>query len=368
VNRFGPIWQDRTTLEIRECQPGLVPQLVHEGEIWATAGYGIYCRRRGAAWSLAGRVPSRIWQRGAYPIRWVFQGLRLGIHRLLRLESGEFLAVVTGRLLRSEDGGRTFSIAHEFHGFRRPARAGLLRDDRGRVFISQYLLNRDRSRPVSIWRSEDRGRSFDEVFRFPPGAVRHIHFLQQDPVDGSIWMGTGDADSESGIFRSRDGGESFEEIGRGGQRWRAVAVAFRPEAVFWGTDAGSDAGSFRNRIVRWDRDSAELEELTFLQGPVHGITRTTGDGILLSTGVEGGMNEVDDRVHLWHSADGSTWREIAAWQKGYQPRRVQYAVAHFMPEQDEAEDTYVILRGIRGCAVGHLVIRLLSKEVSGGHL
>jgi hypothetical protein len=142
-------------------------------------------------------------------------------------------------------------------------------------------------------------------------------------------------------------------------------VAFRPEAVFWGTDAGRDAGSFRNRILRWDRGSAELEQLGFLQGPAHGIARTAGDGLLLSTGVEGGVNEEDRAVHLWYSTDGSGWREIAAWQKGYQPRQVQYAVAHFMPGQDQVEDTYVILRGVRGCAVGHLVIRLPARETSG---
>jgi hypothetical protein len=55
-------------------------------------------------------------------------------------------------------------------------------------------------------------------------------------------LGTGDADPECRLLRSTDRGESWETVGSGSQLWRAVGITFRPDAVFWGTDAGSDAG------------------------------------------------------------------------------------------------------------------------------
>ena len=346
---------DESVIELSEFFPGIVPHFASGEEVWATSGYRVLRRRASGPWERVSRVPSSALHNLATRLPWLQQGLRLGIHHLLRLHSGTLLATVNGSVFRSVDGGRTFSTAHDFDHFRKPPRWGVVEDTANRVFLAEYSLNSERSRPIRIWRSDDDGLNFHEVFRFQPGEVRHIHFLQIDPVDSSLWMGTGDDDDEAGIYRSTDGGSSFSCIGKGAQNWRAICVAFGPDAVLWGTDAGRDAGDFQNRILRWDREAKKLEEAEKVQGPVHGLIRLSNGGFLLSTGVEDGANETDERAHLWYSTDGLSWRDIASFDRGVQPRQVQYGVVHFLQNQSEMSSVYLTLRGLKGCALGTLV-------------
>jgi len=357
---FRPHHIDESAIELSEFFPGVVAQFAGDEEVWATSGYRVLRRRASGPWETVSSVPRSAYHDLATRLPWLQQGLRLGIHHLLRLQSGTLLATVTGSVYRSIDGGSTFSTAHTFDHFRKPPRWGVVEDAANRVFLAEYSLNSERSRPIRIWRSDDDGLNFHEVFRFQPGEVRHIHFLQIDPVDSSLWMGTGDDDDEAGIYRSTDGGSTFSCIGKGEQNWRAICVAFGQDAVHWGTDAGRDAGSFRNRILRWDRAAKKLEEIEKIQGPVHGLVRLSNGGFLLSTGVEDGTNETDQRAHLWYSTDGQGWSDIAPFDRGIQPRQVQYGVIHFLQNQAETPSVYLTLRGLKGCALGTLVIDIKS--------
>ena len=356
VALFRPHHIDESVIELSEFFPGVVPHFASGEEVWATSGYRVLRRQASGPWERVSRVPSSAHQNLSTRLPWIQLGLRLGIHHLLRLRSGTLLATVNGAVFRSVDAGSTFSPTHLFDDFRKPSRWGVVEDASNRVFLAEYSLNSARSRPTRIWRSDDDGVNFHEVFRFQPGEVRHIHFLQIDPVDSSLWMGTGDDDDEAGIYRSTDGGASFSCIGKGEQNWRAICVAFGQDAVLWGTDAGRDAGGFQNRILRWDREATKLEETEKVQGPVHGLIRLSNGGFLLSTGVEDGANETDDRAHLWYSADGLGWRDIASFDRGVQPRRVQYGVVHFLQNQAEISSVYLTLRGLKGCALGTLVV------------
>lgn len=281
--------------------------------------------------------------------------LRLGVHLWGPLGDDAEIAVVSGQLLRREKGGK-WQTALKFEGFRKPTRHGVLVDDKHRVFVAMYSLNRERKQAIHLWRSDDGGKTFQIVNTFAAGLARHIHFIQQDQLDGSLWLGTGDTDAESAIYRSVDGGLRWHCVGGGSQLWRAIAVVFQEDAVIWGTDAGSDAGAFANRMVRWDRQTQELLETQQVQGPVHGITALKNGSLLAATGLEGGANEVDNRVHMWHSGDGRTWQEIASWRNGLQPKRVQYGVCHFAHGLAQAPEVRLTLRGILGdpltsCAV-----------------
>jgi len=345
-------------LEIESRHPGILPHAITRDGILASRRYDLMERRDGGGWYRVGRVLEPTWRRLCVRSKLVTLGLRLGIHAAVRLPSGALLVVVNGRLLRFDND--QFRTVLAFDDFRKPARDGLLLDRQGRIFLAQYARNSDRRLPIRLWRSDDGGRRFDVVYHFEPGAVRHIHFVQEDPLDGSLWMGTGDRDEESGLFRSTDGGETWEPIGRGGQEWRAISLAFRPEAVYWGTDAGNDAGHYANRIFRLDRADGRLAELCRVQGPVHGITTTGKGAILLATGLERGANEADRRVHVWFSANGESWQEIASFEGGRQPRRIQYAVAHFVPGQQIAETLLLVLRGVAGMPLGFVEARVCT--------
>jgi len=364
VRRPRPHAIDGSVIELCEFYPGIVAHFTRGGETWGSAGYRILRRSSGGPWSTAARLPASSLQRLSSAAPWLHLGLRLGIHHLLELRSGTLLATTSGVLYRRGVDKAAFSPVHAFDGFRKPTRWGIEEDRQGRVYLAEYSLNPDRSRPMRVWRSDDDGQRFREVFRFQAGDVRHIHFLQTDPHDGSLWMGTGDADEEAALFRSEDGAETFDCLGRGDQRWRATCVAFGDRSVLWGTDAGRDAGGFENRILRLERASGRLEELERVQGPVHGVTRTRAGGYLVSTGIEDGENESDRCAHLWFSRDGETWSDIAAFARGSQPRKIQYGVIHFVAAQAESEDVYLTLRGLRGCALGTFRVELRDSGSS----
>lgn len=218
----------------------------------------------------------------------------------------------------------------------------------GQVYYGEYVPQVERVHPICVYRSDDDGRTFNEVHRFAAGEVRHLHFLQGDPYEPGVWVGTGDLGDECRILRSVDGCETFETIGRGSQQWRAVSVMFRPDAMYWGTDAGCDAGDEPNWIYRWDRATRRLEPIQEVQGPVHGSAQLADGTMLVSTGVEGGINERDDRAHLWASGNGLEREELRSWRKDLWPFRVHYGVIHFAHGQETSNVLCLNLRGLKG--------------------
>ncbi len=309
-------------------------------------------------WERVGLLPAHPVDRALARTGSVSRLLRLGIHAACRLTSGTILVVLTGRVFRSTDGGRTFEPTHHFPLGRKPARVGFTAIPTGQVYCGEYVAQVERVHPIGIYRSEDDGRTFGQVHRFEPGQVRHVHCIQADPYEPGLWVGTGDLGDECRILRSVDGCETFETIGQGSQQWRAVSVMFRPDAVYWGTDAGRDASNERNWIRRWDRAARRLEAIQEVQGPVHGSTQLADGTMVVSTGVEGGVNERDDHAHLWASRDGRQWQELASWQKDAWPFRVQYGVIHFAHGQETSNVLCLNLRGLKGhgltCLAGRI--------------
>ncbi len=343
-------------LEILSVHRGLSVHALAYDRVWASRGGRLYTRAlAGGPWQLQDRLPEPAWQRLAGRSAFVGQTLRLGIHGVLPLANRAQLVVATGKLWRVQDGRWQDVLRFDF---RKPARLGVLRTREGKVLCAEYTLNPRRDRPIRLWRSDDDARSFRQVFAFPAGQVRHMHFIQQDPVDGALWLGTGDRDAESALWRSTDNGESWQVVGQGDQKWRAIGLAFLPDSVIWGTDAGSDAGRFQNLALRWDRQTQSLTTLGELQGPVHGVTDLSDGRVLLSTGCEGGVNELDQRVHLWIFDPATGLREIASFAAGLQPKRAQYPVLHFAQGQAISDRIWLVGRGWLAGALVSLEVRV----------
>jgi sugar lactone lactonase YvrE len=68
-----------------------------------------------------------------------------------------------------------------------------------------------------LWRSSDQGQNWTPVFDSMP--TLSIGALAVDPVDGSLWVGTGEANTSqdsyagTGVYRSTDNGNSFQRVG-----------------------------------------------------------------------------------------------------------------------------------------------------------
>jgi hypothetical protein len=289
------------------------------------------------------------------------QLLRLGIHHLWPLGGGCFLAVIRKRVLRIDEKGRSEVVLFLPRG-NKPAHKGVCITPRGTVFLGEYSMNMKRELPSFLYRSCDGGRTFLPIREFRPNEVRHIHFVQWDEFGQCLWMGTGDRDEECWIFRSDDEGETWIKVGGGSQLWRAVGVAFRPEALYWGTDAGSDAGTHPNHIMRLDRMSLKLQKVFEVQGPCHGCATLKDGTLLVSTGVEGGVNEKDRCAHLWASREGVEWQEVACFRKDPMPLILQYGVIRF--PQGLVSDRLVIFTclGLVGAGETTFVAELIDEH------
>jgi hypothetical protein len=299
------------------------------------------------------------WERLLSRVRLSRHFLRLGIHHFLPLLGGAYLVVVRKRALRITAGGLVEST-YRFPRGNKPASRGVCVTADGTIFLAEYALNGARTLPAEIHRSEDGGLSYRTVHRFEAGSIRHYHFVQVDPWGGSLWMGTGDADAECRLFRSLDAGVCWQEVGGGSQLWRAVGVAFTAEALFWGTDAGSDAGMHPNFVMRFDRRSGALEKVLEVQGPCHGIAALKDGTLIVSTGVEGGVNEKDRSSHLWASRDGKKWTELMSMKKDPWPNIVQFGVIRFPLGIEAGNQVIMTCHGLAGAAETTLIGRIVE--------
>jgi hypothetical protein len=281
---------------------------------FASRGYEIwFSSDEGASWARIGALRTG-WAARCSRYPFLAQAGRLGIHNLLRLSTGALICVADGVLYRSADQGATFvPTFSEFHG-RRPLPAGMCQDHTGRIYLGEYSLNKERN-AVRLWRSDDDGLTWHPVHTWPSGTVRHIHFVQFDPYEQLIWVGTGDDDSECHIVLSQDGGVSFEAIGGGSQVWRAVSVLFTPEAILWGTDIGIGHDDQSNYLVRWDRSMRVAQRLMRIDGPAYYSAQTSLGILAIGTAVERGKNEKDGRVHLYWTKDKIVWNNIRLWPR-----------------------------------------------------
>lgn len=256
------------------------------------------------------------------------------VHRLSRRR---FVATTGRQLLTSRDGGRRWEPRRTLPESSPPfgVLPSAIESTDGTIYVGEYPQSPGRSPGVLV--SEDDGASWDRV---PVRGVRHVHAVQSDPYEGELWVTTGDADDECWIGRLRDG--SFEPIGGGSQRWRAVELAFTPSAILWGMDC---VYADRNRVFRVDREmlssasiSGEPETVHTVDGSVFYSATMEHDGtrwVAFSTAAEPG----DDTTAPDRSGRGSesatvvissSESDFTDWQelRHYRRRRV---VGDYLP-------------------------------------
>jgi len=140
----------------------------------------------------------------------------------------------------------------------------------GTIMYAEYPSG-DNPRPSRVFRSRDRGRSWDVAFERNSEQIRHFHFLQANPrVAGEWWLTSGDNPEECRIWLSKNDGEGWvdytdipETIDIDGITYprsifRLTDLAWDGDEIIWGTDdtlplvTGDSPGArvFRSAIKR----------------------------------------------------------------------------------------------------------------------
>lgn len=295
------------------------------------------------------RLPGTALQRVIASHRLTGQALRWGVHNFWPTSDGGAVAIGKRIVLRRELRAPSFRTVAPLRIGNKPAFNGLCADADGALYYGEYALNDARRERIGLYRSTDQGRQWQLILEFAPGQVRHIHLVQWDPYERCLWLGTGDRGDECRLLRSFDRGQTWQTVGAGSQMWRVVTLVFRPEAVYWGNDAGGpDAGVIPASLLRWDRKTHLAEKIMDLQGPAHGACSLADGTILIGTGVEGGANEKDNCAHLWCSRDGVTWTELSSWRKDAWSYLVHFGVLRFPHGASSVSDVHFTGYGLRG--------------------
>lgn len=316
-------------------------QDIHDGVLYGTDNRSVLVESPGSTFDTVGRLPVPIdgWSGVQYRVktdgrlksvaeRYVGQFPTVNLWPI----TGTVLVASADRwLFVSRDGRRTWDVSRELPASSGPMGVlptGFCERD-GTWYVGEYPLDTDAT--PRILRSDDEGTTWSTELALPD--VRHVHSIQRDPYSGELWVTTGDVGEECSIGRLRDG--ELDVLGSGGQRWRAVELAFTPSSLLWGMDSVYEDEKYIFQIDRehFGRREPPVRTLHEVSSSVYYSTTLEVDGeqwVVFATADEAGPDSTapsDRQVKFSESAGvvaASSASEFTVWHElvSYEKRRV----------------------------------------------
>jgi len=299
--------------------PGKRPLTWVGNLLYASEGYTLWRWEPGdvasvtSGWRLVARFYPG-WMRGLSASTRLGSRLRRdGFHALAVLPDDTLVAVLPKAIAVLEPGDSVFQVTWRVRRGTRPLALAVTPD--GAVYWGEYFSNPRRD-PVHVYGSLDGGRTWEVVYTFPAGSIRHIHSITYDPFADCLWMLTGDNGAECRIMRVSLDWQTVEIALSGNQQTRAVTLVPTPRAVYFATDTPFEA----NYICRLGRDGS-LERLARIAGSGMRGCRV-GEALFFSAAVEPSRVNRYPFACLYGSADGRSWRKLVEWRKDRWPMRL----------------------------------------------
>jgi hypothetical protein len=163
----------------------------------------------------------------------------------------------------------------------------------GLVVFGEYFSNPRRDE-VHVYGSHDSGRSWEVLYTFPKGAVRHVHGVTYDPYDDCFWVTTGDYADECRLLRASKDFRTVDTVRRHGQENRFCSVCVGRDALVMATDSPLA----RNYVVVCDKRSGRMERRQAIENSsfYHCVV---GGRIYLSTTAEPSPVNDSRASHVW---------------------------------------------------------------------
>lgn len=178
-------------------------------------------------------------------------------------------------------------------------------DAAGRILWGEYNSSYRHGLPVAIYTSDDGGRTFAIAHVLKPGSTLHVHNLLYDAAADGYWVFTGDYDDEPGIGWLSSDLTRFEWIAKGRQEYRLVEAFDFGDCLVYATDTHLEP----NAIIRFHKTTARTERLQELDGSCIYACRL-GEWLVVSTTVEPSSVNRSPYASLWISRDGERWRRV----------------------------------------------------------
>lgn len=183
------------------------------------------------------------------------------------------------------------------------------------VMFGEYGTTRD-GQTYSIWRTINSGRDWNKVLELNgesdnisgSGDIRHWHCVQYDPYTAHWWAGSGDSNSQCKIYRSTDGGLTWELMYSGSQRDRLCNFVIEEDCMYYGMDSRSEADEQFTKIVKINKSDMSREDVAFVDKayPVYGLSKVyMPDGFIVWAQYEPGGSTYTGR-HILQFYDYAT--------------------------------------------------------------
>lgn len=212
------------------------------------------------------------------------------------------------------------------------------------VYFGEYGHNAAR-REVPVYRSRDGGRTWEVVFRFPAGKIKHVHGCYYDPYEEKIWVTTGDYAGENYLLCADRDFQQVEWIGDGQQRYRTCSLFFLPDSVHWIMDSHLEPSYH----IRLDRRMRRIEVKQLFAGPVWYIKALADGFYLAATAQEVGPGVLDRYAHLMVSHDLERWEEVARFEHDGWPKKLfKFGVIGFADGAQTSQDFYLFAEALKG--------------------
>jgi hypothetical protein len=280
-------------------------------------------------WEFVAFYKPELWRRVSSTTRLGSRLVRDGFHALTVLQSGGCVAAVPGAIIARSAGQTRFRRSYKITRGMRPLH--LTAVPGGAIFWGEYFDNPLRGE-VHIYASADDGLTWNVAYTFPKGSIRHVHNIVFDPWGNCLWILTGDHGDECRILRASCDLSRVEDVLKGNQQARAVALVPCEEGVYFSSDTPLEA----NYIYRLNRQGGLSQLVPINSSSICGCC--VSGNIFFSTMVEPSAINLDRHVQVYGSCDGKNWQELLQWKKDLWPMGLfQYGNAQLPDGNNETQ-------------------------------
>lgn len=230
---------------------------------------------------------------------------RSHINHILPVQKGYLLVFVSGKIYYIDKNQGTVIHQTDIQGSQ-PLHITSLD---GTVYYGQYI-RRSEKPPIKLLKSNPPYKKWETVRVFDD--IRHIHGVFKDPFTQTLWITTGDDDSESKIMQLSGKSYQTEFVLEGSQMNRTVTLLFDEDYIYYGTDSPRQ----KNYICRFKRYNTDIEKLQETGGSVFYGTKVK-DQLFFSTAWEPSKVNKSNNIDLWSSTNGMDWDKLLSLKKDW---------------------------------------------------
>jgi hypothetical protein len=214
----------------------------------------------------------------------------------------------------------------------------------GLIYFGEYGSNKNRE-SVPVYRSDDGGRSWVEIYTFSPGDIKHIHGCYYDKYTDTVWVCTGDFQDENWLLQADRDFKEVKRYGDGQQRFRTCNLIFTEQEVHWLMDSQLEASYH----IKMDRSTQKVTVGQKLMGPVWYI-KSLGEGLhIAATAQEIGDGVLDNKIHLYASEDLHTWKTVKTFDHDGLPKGYfKFGVIGFADGPQTRDNFYMFFEATKG--------------------